>query len=96
MTNPTTNAADTGLECEGACCSSFEYGNEIPGHRGTVRHYRVTHGMKDWGEFNYCEQAVESDTGKGMTCTPVEDRAESLADDDGSTFFSNADDNGAL
>jgi len=44
-------------ECEGSCAK----------HAGVVRKVHVWHGYKDWGEFWYCEAAIEIDRARGFT-----------------------------
>ncbi len=52
-------------KCEGSCEE----------HRGEVVRVRVTDTGKDWGEFDYCEAAIEEDKRRGLfvnpTTTPV-------------------------
>jgi hypothetical protein len=46
------------LLCDGDC----------PEHQGEVRKVNVTHPdpFYDWGEFNYCEVAIEKDEADGF------------------------------
>lgn len=56
------------LKCEGVC-SSF-----VNGCRGEVKRVRVrdkgdTFPYKDWGYFNYCDEAIAEDRRRGFTVT---------------------------
>ena len=43
-------------ECDGECHK----------HRGDITRVHVTHGLADFGYFNYCQQAIESDRKSGL------------------------------
>lgn len=44
------------IKCEGSCEE----------HKGDVKRVHVWYGSKDWGEFDYCDQAIEEDERRGM------------------------------
>jgi len=50
-------------ECQGGCEK----------HVGAVRKVHVGDGFKDWGEFWYCEAAIERDRGQGFTVKVIEE-----------------------
>jgi hypothetical protein len=43
--------------CDGGCET----------HQGEVKRVRVHHGSKDWGWWNYCDEARAEDKRRGMT-----------------------------
>lgn len=43
-------------KCEGSCEE----------HRGEVVRVKVTDTGKDWGEFDYCQEAIEEDKRRGL------------------------------
>lgn len=47
--------------CQGSCDP----------HEGAVRTVRVVHPNHDWGDFQYCDTAVEEDRSRGMEVTDV-------------------------
>lgn len=51
------------LECDGNC--------EV--HRGDVHRVHVSNISHDWGEFNYCEAAIEHDKAIGFDVLHVGD-----------------------
>ena len=64
-----TNDAASGqnepvVMCEGGeCCEN--------GHEGEVKSVNVTHtnSKHDWGNFNYCDNAIKEDRRMGLTVT---------------------------
>lgn len=59
-----------GTGCDGACNPNPATGDSVE-CIGNVRRVHVTHGSKDWGVFDYCEVAIETDTLNGMTVKEV-------------------------
>ena len=51
------------MECEGAC----------ERHRGEVKHVHVSSPFKDWGFWNYCEEAIRDDIQYGFKVEVIED-----------------------
>jgi len=51
----TPNSLDK-LNCEGGCEKHF----------GTIRRVNVSHKGYDWGEFYYCEIAIQEDISRGF------------------------------
>ncbi len=49
-------------KCEGSCEE----------HRGQVVRVKVTDIGKDWGEFDYCEEAIEEDERRGLDVKIIE------------------------
>jgi len=57
----TASQVDTVVKCEGGeCCEN--------GCKGEVRVVHVKHlkPFHDWGEFNYCENAIKEDINRGF------------------------------
>ena len=55
------------MDCEGNCVE--DYGE----HEGEVKTFNVVHPQpfKDWGPFDYCENAVKTDIGNGFELTEI-------------------------
>lgn len=63
-------------KCEGMCC--FNHNDNADREVRTVR--VVSNGGRDWGEFTYCDEAVEIDQDNGFTVLPVEFKGDDYAE----------------